>query len=162
MKHNRAKRRDGGFTVVEVLIILFSIIFLVAIVAYTYDGIKARSRNDIRTADLRRLQVYIETFYSQNTYYPSRADINNPSWATVNLKGFKNSFLEDPSWTTKNTYCSLKDHPILTKRSSLGCFGYAPTNNGVSCERNAATCNKYTLTTTMENGGGYYSLKQLD
>ena len=155
------KKNEKGFTLIEILIVFISIVFLVAVVAYTYDGIKARSRNDVRTAELRKLQVYVETFYSQNTYYPSRADLNNPSWRALNLKSFDISSLKDPLWP-KNKACDVNGQPILLDTSQTGCFGYAPSNNGVSCEKNDKNCDKYTLTATMENGGGVYRLSQLD
>jgi Tfp pilus assembly protein PilE len=157
-----ARLKQHGFTFVEILIVLASLIFLFTIIAYTYDGIKARSRNDIRTADIRRLQVYIETFYSQNTFYPSRADLNSPSWEKANLKGFSLSYLADPLWKSTDKACTVDGNPVLLAKSQTGCFGYAPTNNGASCEKNDQTCDKYTLTATLEAGGGVYTKTQLD
>lgn len=161
MKHTSADQR--GFTFVEMLIVLASLVFLLAIIGYTYDGIKARSRNDARAADVRALQVYIETFYSQNTFYPSRADLNNLSWDATNLKGFTVSNLQDPLWTPKNKACTLDGKPILLIKSQKGCLGYNPTaNSGASCENSDSSCQKYTLSATLEVGGGVYSKTQLD
>ena len=154
--------KQYGFTFVEMLIVLASLIFLFTIIAYTYDGIKARSRNDARTADIRKLQVYLETFYSQNTFYPSRADLNSPAWEKANLKGFSVSDLADPLWKPSNKVCTSDGNPVLLAKSQNGCFGYAPTNNGASCEKNDQTCDKYTLTATLESGGGIYTKTQLD
>lgn len=155
-------KKDSGFTFIEILIVLASVIFLIAIIGYTYDGIKARSRNDARTADIRQLQVYIETFYSQNTFYPSRAELNSPAWQKANLKNFSDSYLADPLWTPKNKDCSVNGNPVLLAKPQLGCFGYNPTNNGVNCEANAQTCDQYTLSAKLEDGGGIYTKKQLD
>ena len=154
--------KNSGFTFIEILIVLASVIFLVAITGYAYDGIKARSRNDMRTTAIRQLQVFVETFYAQNTYYPTRAELNNPSWQKANLKNFKESYLADPLWTPKNADCTVNGNPILLSKPQLGCFGYNPTNNGISCANNAQTCDRYTLSATLEDGAGVYTLRQLD
>ena len=160
MKRN--KINQSGFSFIEITLVILGIIFLVAVVAYTYDGIKARSRNDIRTADIKQLQVYVETFYSQNTFYPSRADLNSPSWRATNIKDFSLAAMTDPLWTSANKACSVNNMPILLKHSEKGCYGYNPTNNGVSCEKNDTTCDKYTLSASLEDGGGVYIKTQLD
>jgi type II secretory pathway pseudopilin PulG len=154
---------ENGLSMIELMIVLVTVLVLVGIVGYAYDGIKARSRNDQRTTEIRRLQVFIETFYSQNMYYPSRADLNNPTWDQANLKGFSITYLEDPLWSSKGKECtSSSGQPILLAKSKLGCFGYDPTDNGVSCESDAQSCDKYTLSATLENGAGVYTKYQLD
>ncbi len=151
-----------GLSLIELSIVLVTVLILVAIVGFAYDGIKARSRNDQRTTQIRKLQVFIETFYSQNMYYPSRADLNNFSWDQLNFKGFSINDIKDPLWASKGKACTVNNNPILLAKSQLGCFGYNPTNNGASCEKNAQNCDKYTLTATLENRGGIYTKSQLD
>lgn len=158
----KTEKNEAGFSLIEIFIILVSIGILFAIVASTYTGIQARSRNNQRTAEIRVLQEHIESFYSQNMYYPSRAEINNAAWRKANLKGVNQSMLQDPSWNKTIKTCTLNGEPILISKSQPGCLGYQPTNNGASCEANATTCNDYTLTATLEQGGGVYSKSQLD
>lgn len=88
--------------------------------------------------------------------------MNNAAWRKANLKGVSQSMLEDPSWSKTNKACTLNGQPILIAKSQPGCLGYQPTNNGASCEADATSCNDYTLTATLEQGGGVYSKSQLD
>ncbi len=155
-------KHQEGFTFVEIAILLILVSVLIGIIFVDYSGAKARSRNDIRTAAIKSLRDYIEIFYSQNTYYPSLSDMNNPSWLAINLKPVTQAMFTDPSWTAKNTACTKDGKPILIRTSVLGCYGYNPTNNGVSCEQDDTTCNDYTLTATLEAGQGVYRLRQLD
>lgn len=158
----RLKKDNKGFSIIELVIILLFIGVLVGIVGYTYSGIKASSRNDKREAQLRILQEYVENFYSHNMYYPTLAEMNNPNWLAANMKGFTSSMIQDPSWTATNKYCSVNNKPVLIAHSKYGCFGYAPTNNGVSCVALAKSCNHYTLTASLEQSNTVYTLHQLD
>ena len=158
----KTTNNNKGFGVIELLVIIIFIGVLVSIVGYTYSGIKANSRNNKREAQLRILQGYIEIFYSHNMYYPTLADMNNPGWLTTNMKGFTSSMVQDPLWTDKNTACTYDQQPTLVLHSQLGCFGYAPTNNGISCAKLAKSCNQYSLSATLENGQKPYVLYQLD
>ena len=156
------KLNNHGFSVIEILIVLIAVGLLVGIVAYTYAGIRARSRDNTRIADLTtELQTNIEAFYSQNMYYPSLKDMNSPSWRTTNLPKLKSNAIQDPSWTPSNKTCTLNNQPILLKKAQPGCYGYNPTNNGASCESNDTACNQYTLTANLEQGGLYIKT-QLD
>ena len=159
---NRLRKDDKGLGIIELLIIVLFIGVLVGIVGYTYSGIKSSSRNNKREAQLRILQEYVENFYSHNMYYPTLADMNNPNWLAANIKGFTSSMIQDPSWTATNKFCSVNQKPVLISHSQHGCFGYAPTNNGVSCATLVKSCNHYTLTATLEQSNTVYTLRQLD
>lgn len=147
------KSKYSGFTLVEILIVLVTVTILVAIVFNIYSGTRAQARDNQRRSDVRAIQDSIESFYSHSMYYPSLKDINNPVWRQANLKKLTSSQLIDPSWSKKNTVCTLNGQAVLIAKPKLGCLGYAPTNNGASCENDDTTCNKYTLETTLEQGG---------
>jgi Tfp pilus assembly protein PilE len=144
------------------MIILVSVGILIAIIAYTYSGIQARSINTKQETAIRTLQISIEKFYSINMYYPSLVNINNSAWRTTNMPKLNNKILQGPSWTVKNTACTVNSEPILLSRSQPGCFGYSPTNNGANCERSDKTCNEYTLSATLDQSNKRYTLHQLD
>lgn len=156
------KSSESGFSLIEILIIVIAVGVLIGIVANTFAGIQARSRNTQRTATVRILQEHVESFFAHNMYYPSLADMNNPNWLKANMKGVNTNMYKDPSWTAKNTKCSVDGHPILISKAQPGCLGYNPTNNGASCEALDTTCDNYTLTASLEQGAGIYALSQLD
>src|SRR3954463_4259853 len=91
------KKRNQGFTIVELLIVIVVIGILALLVITTYSGIQAKARNSKRTSDVKSLQTHIEAFFSQNGYYPSRADMNSGSWLGSNMKSLDQNALADPS-----------------------------------------------------------------
>src|SRR5438270_863968 len=90
------KKRNQGFTIVELLIVIVVIGILALLVITTYSGIQAKARNSKRSSDVKSLQTHIEAFFSQNGYYPSLADMNNGSWLTTNMKSLDQNALVDP------------------------------------------------------------------
>lgn len=155
-------KNEQGFSFIELLIVLITIGILVGIIVVTYNNNQAKSRNNIRTADIRTLQVAVEKFYSQNNYYPTLSEMNSLNWRKANLSNLSQSTFKDPSWTPKNKACNVNGQPILLKQSQPGCYGYSPTNNGASCAAVATSCSDYTLSATLEDNKGIYTKRQLD
>ena len=96
------KKRNQGFTIVELLIVIVVIGILALLVITTYSGIQQKARNSKRQADVKSLQTQIEAFFSQNGYYPSRTDMNTGSWLTSNMKSLDQNALIDPSNPTQS------------------------------------------------------------
>jgi prepilin-type N-terminal cleavage/methylation domain-containing protein len=119
------KKRNQGFTIVELLIVIVVIGILALLVITTYSGIQAKARNSKRASDVKSLQTHVEAFFSQSGYYPSRADMNTASWRTTN--------------------------PCLVTNAAAKAYSYDVLNAaGTSCEADDTTCAKYTLTATYE------------
>ena len=151
------KKRQSGFTIVELLIVIVVIGILAALVITTYSGIQAKARNSKRQVDLQSLQTQIEAFYSQNGFYPSLTDMNGTAWRATNMKSLDVGALTDPSNPTSNT---LVTAPVAKS------YAYAVTDNSnASCETADTNCAKYTLTATYEgtvNGATVYTKTNLD
>src|SRR5580693_1926115 len=95
------KRKNQGFTLVELLIVIVVIGILALLVITTYSGIQAKARNAKRQSDIASLQTQLEAFFSQNGYYPSRTDLNTASWLSANMKSLDQNALIDPSNATQ-------------------------------------------------------------
>src|SRR5271169_5677072 len=95
-------RRQKGFTIVELLIVIVVIGILAALVITTYSGIQQKARNAKRQTDIQSLQTQLEAFFSQNGYYPSLTDMNNSTWLSTNMKSLDTNALVDPSNTTQS------------------------------------------------------------
>lgn len=151
------KKRQEGFTIVELLIVIVVIGILAAIVITTYSGIQAKARNAKRQTDLNSVQTNLEAFYSTNGYYPSFADLNNATvvsgstWTATNMKSLDLTALLDPSSTcTQTTTNNCLEYTTTTTTNSGG-YGYVPLNSsGTSCESADTTCSQYTLTAEYE------------
>ncbi len=152
------KKRNQGFTIVELLIVIVVIGILALLVITTYSGIQAKARNSKRQTDVQSLQTQLEAFFSQNGYYPSLTDINSSSWLGTNMKSLDQNALIDPSNPTNSK--------TLLAAPAAKSYAYAVTNSsGTSCESDDTTCAKYTLTAQYEgtvNGATTYTKSNLD
>src|SRR5438270_867419 len=152
------KKRDQGFTIVELLIVIVVIGILALLVITTYSGIQQKARNSKRQTDIQSVQTQLEAFYSQNGYYPSLTDINSGSWLTTNMKSLDQNALTDPSNPTQSK--TLAATPTDKQ------YSYAVTDSsGASCESTDTNCAKYTLTAKYEgtvNGQTEYTKSNLD
>jgi len=154
------KKRQSGFTIVELLIVIVVIGILAALVITTYGGIQSKARNSKRQVDMQSLQTQIEAFYSQNGYYPSLTDMNGTVWRAANMKSLDIGALTDPSNPASTTLLAA---PAAKSYSySVGDSSAAP---GLSCETTDTTCAQYKLTATYEgtvNGAATYTKTNLD
>lgn len=152
------KKRNQGFTIVELLIVIVVIGILALLVITTYSGIQAKARNAKRQTDVASLQTQLEAFFSQNGYYPSLADLNSSSWLSTNMKSLDQNALIDPSNPTQSK--------TLVAAPAAKSYAYAVSDSsGNSCESTDTNCAQYTLTATYEgtvNGASTYAKSNLD
>jgi prepilin-type N-terminal cleavage/methylation domain-containing protein len=157
------KKRNQGFTIVELLIVIVVIGILALLVITTYSGIQAKARNSKRQTDIQSLQTQLEAFFSQNGYYPSLGDMNNSTWLGTNMKSLDQNALTDPSNPTNSK--TLVASPTAKSYSYQVGDGTGSSGVGASCESDDTTCAKYTLTAKYEgtvNGADTYSKSNLD
>ena len=134
------KRKQNGFTIVELLIVIVVIGILAALVITTFTGIQKKARDTKRETDIKALHGQIEAYYAQNGYYPGLADVNSTT-----LKGLDPSALVDPKGGS------------LQATSDATHYGYAVTqSDGVTaCTTANKDCAKYKLIATLEAGGTF-------
>lgn len=154
--------QNKGFTIVELLIVIVVIGILALLVITTYSGIQAKARNAKRQTDVQALQTQLEAFFSQNGYYPSRADMNSPSWISTNMKSLDTNALVDPSSTCNPSTTGCLAASPVAKSYSYAVFA---SDGTTSCETTDTSCAVYTLTATYEgtvNGSQTYTKSNLD
>ena len=73
------KRDQGGFTIVELLIVIVVIAIWSLLVVTTYGGAKLNLATQARQ---RPSGVFrpSEAFFASNDYYPAAADLNSAGW----------------------------------------------------------------------------------
>lgn len=153
------KKRNQGFTIVELLIVIVVIGILALLVITTYSGIQAKARNSKRQTDIQSVQTQLEAFFSQNGYYPSLTDMNSSSWLATNMKSLDQTALTDPSNPTQSK--TLVAAPTAKSYS----YQVTQSDGSTSCESDDTTCAKYTLTAEYEgtvNGQSTYVKSNLD
>ncbi|HSW85367.1 MAG TPA: type II secretion system protein [Candidatus Saccharimonadales bacterium] len=156
------KKRNQGFTIVELLIVIVVIGILALLVITTYSGIQAKARNSKRQTDVQSLQTQVEAYFSQNGFYPSYADLSDASWVSSNMKSLDVTAMIDPSsGSTTATLIYSNSAGGTTKK-----YEYYPTNSsGTTCEADDTTCAQYTMIAKYEgtvNGQSTYTKSNLD
>lgn len=146
-------RKQQGFTIVELLIVIVVIGILAALVITTFTGIQQKARNTERTTDIKALQGQIEAYFAQNGKYPTLSNMNDSTWRSSNMKGLDQEALKDPSNTaTDGTQYNLVSAP------KVAAYSYAVlASDGTACDNTPTgkDCTQYTLTATYEGGGTF-------
>ncbi len=147
-------KKQQGFTIVELLIVIVVIGILAALVITTFSGIQQKGRDTERQTDIKALHGQLEAYYAQNGKYPTLADLNSTTFRSANLKGLDSEALQDP----KGSAQTLVSAPVANSYS----YAVAPTgcDNGTGGD-----CASYTLTATLEGtieGSGTYSKTSLN
>ncbi|HVX56304.1 MAG TPA: prepilin-type N-terminal cleavage/methylation domain-containing protein [Candidatus Saccharimonadales bacterium] len=159
------KKRNQGFTIVELLIVIVVISILALLVITTYSGIQAKARNSKRSSDVATIQTQLEAFFQDNGYYPSDADMNSSSWVKTNMKSLDQGALVDPSMANTSD-CVTKHDSCFTndKAGAKQYFYHAEDSSGAACATDTS-CAQYTLTATYEgtvNGADNVTKTNLD
>lgn len=143
------KKRQSGFTIVELLIVIVVIGILATLVIVTFTGIQQKARDSQRQTDIQALDSHLESYYAQNGSYPSLAVLTSTGWIAANMKGLDPAALVDPKGGS------------LAATSSATAYGYAPLAGGSACTDTGSgttatsNCDSFTLTATLEGGGTY-------
>ena len=142
----RSFKRQKGFTIVELLIVIVVIGILATLVIVTFTGIQQKARNTKRQTDINAVDSHVEAYFTENGYYPTLAHLNDATWRSTNMKGLAVDALKDP----KGSASTLASSPAASV------YSYEVTNDSdASCASDETTCTKFTLTATLEGGGTY-------
>jgi prepilin-type N-terminal cleavage/methylation domain-containing protein len=90
------KRKQSGFTIVELLIVIIVIGILAALVLVTFSGVQQKARNTERQTDIKSVASHLETYNAQEGFYPTAANMNDPAFISANLKGLDPASACDP------------------------------------------------------------------
>lgn len=145
------QRKQSGFTIVELLIVIVVIGILAALVITTFTGIQQRARNTERETDIRAIHSQLEAFFAQQGYYPTRDDLNDADGdvRTEDMRGLSADAFTPPG----SSATALAATPSL---GATGAYAYAPTGcTGSECEG-------YTLTADMEGDTPNYTRESLN
>lgn len=137
------KKRQGGFTIVELLIVIIIIGILATLVVVQFTNQQKKARDAQRKTDIGALETHLEAYYAENGKYPVLSSLNSTT-----LKGLKAETLKDP----KGTANAPKDGaPTATQ------YGYTVTPSG--CDNTATDCANFEISAILEDGGTTYTKK---
>ena len=141
------KRKEQGFTIVELLIVIVVIGILAALVVTTFSGIQKKGRDSERKTDIGAVHSQLEAYHATNGRYPTNANLDDDAWVGANLKGLSTDALADPKAADNNPGGAV----------AANVYAYVEAPGG--CDNDAATatadCASYVLTATLEEAGTY-------
>jgi prepilin-type N-terminal cleavage/methylation domain-containing protein len=141
-------KKQKGFTIVELLIVIIIIGILATLVITTFSGIQAKARDSKRQTDIQAVDAQLEAFFAQNAYYPSLFDLQLPTFVSSNLKGLDSSALTDPKGST-----------ITGNAPVAGTYVYSYVTTGcttTTASSSSNACVSFVLTAELESGGTYF------
>lgn len=138
------KKRQSGFTIVELLIVIVIIGILATLVIVTFSGIQQKARDTARKTDINALDSHIEAFYANSGNYPTLAAINDAAWRGINMKGLDPEALKDPKGAA-TTLAGATDADEYGYSNPTACSGALVTD----------TCTDFEIEATLEGGGTY-------
>lgn len=140
------QRKQQGFTIVELLIVIVVIGILAALVITTFTGIQRRARNTERETDIKAIHGQVEAYFAQEGRYPTLDNLNTESWRSEFMKGLDEGALQDPRGD---------DNTIVATRTA-NAYSYAVTgDDDEACNNEGVDCTKYTLTAVLEDADDY-------
>lgn len=127
-------KRQSGFTIIELLIVIVVIGILAGLVLNAFGNIQERARDTERQNDINALHTQLELYYTDpaqgNGTYPAAETQAGLETALPNVNA---EVLVDPNGTAIN---------------DGGDYSYAALPDG--CDNTTTTCDSYTLSTTLE------------
>lgn len=148
-------RKQSGFTIIELLIVIAIIGILATLVLTNFQGAQAKGRDTVRQNNINSVYQKLEEFYNENGYYPGEA------LTAAVLPGIDADALVDPDGndiaSSAAQAATAPTNPYTAGTRPTGAqytyAGYECTADGLA---GTNTCAKYTLFGWTEVGDEVY------
>lgn len=140
-------RKQQGFTIVELLIVIIVIAILATLVLVTFTGIQQSARNTQRQTDAKAVASHLETYNAKEGKYPSATEMNDDTFV-ASLKGLDKESTRDPK-------AAAGAYDFAATATSTQ-YGYSSTkDDGTACDNDVAgdECVKFTISYVEEGSG---------
>jgi prepilin-type N-terminal cleavage/methylation domain-containing protein len=172
-------KRQSGFTIIELLIVIAIIGILATLVLTNFQGAQAKGRDTVRTSDINSMYQKLEEFYNENGGYPDgalsgtvAAGVNEAETADSEdvLPGIDEGALTDEDGTEISVTTATGDQSgaiaIPTTTVEYAYNGYncdaAVTPAAAPTTGVEATCDEYTLAAFQERDDEGYTKVSLN
>jgi len=171
-------KRQSGFTIIELLIVIAIIGILATLVLTNFQGAQAKGRDTVRTSDMNSIYQKLEEFYNENGGYPD-GDLTGTVAAGVNeaatdggedvFPGIDAGALEDEDGVAiTSTFVTSDPTGAITVPTATSTSEYAyvggecASATAVATTLIGATCGKYTLASFQERDTAGYTKVSLN
>lgn len=142
----RKKRSQGGFTLIEVLIVVAIIAIMVLIALWAWQSQLAKGKDARRKADLNRLEKVFEDYYNDNNCYPNDLSDLVPDHLNEALidPGTAQAYeVSNDGCHTYRIYVNLdnEDDSVIAEVNCAGGCGPGGGTEGGDCSFNYGVCN---------------------
>lgn len=143
-------KKQSGFTIVELLIVIVVIGILAAVTIIAYSGVQTRAKQSKYQDDISAVQRLVEQYYVINGQYPVTAASLNPDWSTVTARTDSNCFegTKNSDWVPGlSVTLPQSDTNMTAINGDHGCYIYASdgTNYLISAWNMVNTPQKVTM-----------------
>lgn len=143
-------RKESGFTIIELLIVIAIIGILATLVLTNFQGAQAKGRDTVRKNDINSLYQKLEEYYNENGSYPDHV------LTEADFPGIDSGALIDdnnPAVSIVSTFTTSTTAPTLAPTRAAQ---YAYGAYGATCvENDGAGCDKYVLAAYLEKESQY-------
>lgn len=152
------RRSNGGFTIVELLIVIVVIGILAATVVVAYSGITARAADAQRTADINAIHKFLEEYFTLNGHYMKSDNFLNANAAaalsTGPLKGLGSNALKGPgaSASTVSSFVQSAGSLSSTNDYAIETFVDSGSTSCAGGSYSDSQCGRYELYYRMADG----------
>ncbi len=103
------KNSQEGFTLIELLVVIAIIGILSSVVLASMNTARKKARDARRQADLKSLQLALESYYDTNSAYPvqtTEVDVSSSTLGGLTSGGYITALPDDPSSSQNYRYIS--------------------------------------------------------
>ena len=151
MRSWESYKKEKGFTIVELLIVIVVIGILATLVIVTFSGIQQRARDTQRQTDINAIQGHLEAYYASTGTYPTLAMLLDSGFRGKYMKGLDPEALKAPDGTDIAATLPTNGYSYVATAGGAAC----PAATGTTPDL-VSTCDAYTLTADLENSTTNY------
>lgn len=152
-------RKQSGFTIIELLIVIAIIGILALLVLTNFQGAQAKGRDTVRKSDINSIYQKLEEYYNEEGGYPDGA------LSDELLPGIDEGALLDQEGTTISATFSTDANlaaPTLPDTTDEYLYAAYGCVNATAQTPVGATCAKYHLATFLEQDANGYRKSSLN
>ncbi len=155
MRSLKSFKKQEGFTIVELLIVIVVIGILATLVIITFSGIQQRARDTQRQTDINGLQGHVEAYYADTGTYPTLAMITDSGFRGAHMRGLDPEALAAPDGTAIGAAAAANGHYQYEAWSDTVGGTACPAATGTSPNQ-VSVCQAYRLTADLEDSTTNY------